>query len=87
MLTWIFFRLGLQTLRSRLTMVPQDPVLFSGSVRFNLDPSMSYTVEEVSRVLRQVGLPHNMDAKVTEGGGNLSLGERQLLCLARALLR
>ncbi|OQR87494.1 ATP-binding Cassette (ABC) Superfamily [Achlya hypogyna] len=79
----------LRKLRSRLTIIPQDPVLFSGSLRFNIDPAGEASDDALWSVLKQVHLADavGLDFVVAEKGGNLSVGQRQLLCIARALLR
>ncbi|XP_077424344.1 ATP-binding cassette sub-family C member 8 isoform X5 [Vanacampus margaritifer] len=87
-------KLPLQTLRSRLSIILQDPILFSGTIRFNLDPEMKATDEmlwealEIAQLKPVVkSLPGGLDANVTEGGENFSQGQRQLFCLARAFVR
>ncbi|XP_029940293.1 multidrug resistance-associated protein 1-like [Salarias fasciatus] len=87
-------QIGLHQLRSRISIIPQDPVLFSGSLRMNLDPFENCSDEDLWRALDLAhmksfvsGLPQKLDHECSEGGENLSLGQRQLLCLARALLR
>ncbi|MFT7798876.1 multidrug resistance-associated protein 1-like isoform X1 [Arapaima gigas] len=86
--------LGLHKLRSHITIIPQDPVLFSGTLRMNLDPFNHYSDEEIWQALELshlknfvFQLPDKLNHECSEGGENLSLGQRQLLCLARALLR
>ncbi|XP_028435648.1 multidrug resistance-associated protein 1 [Perca flavescens] len=87
-------KIGLHDLRSRITIIPQDPVLFSGSLRMNLDPFDTCSEEDLWKALELAhlrsfvsALPQKLDHECSEGGENLSLGQRQLLCLARALLR
>jgi ABC-type multidrug transport system fused ATPase/permease subunit len=87
-------RVGLKDLRSRMGIIPQNPVLFSGSIRSNIDPFGQFTSEEIWSALDKCGLktaveemPGNLDAPVAEYGQNLSSGTRQMLVLGRALLR
>lgn len=80
--------IGLEELRSRIAIIPQETIVLAASLRDNVDPFHTATDEEVAQVLRRVHLGNcSLDMAVSEGGGNLSLGERQLLCIARALLR
>lgn len=80
--------LGLHELRSRISIIPQHPFLFSESLRYNLDPSHIYNDVLLWDSLRQVELNNLvLDQRVMNGGSNLSTGQRQLICLARAVLR
>lgn len=72
--------------RALFAVVPQDPYLFQGTIRSNLDRLGEYSEDVLRGALVRVGLEQQLDAPVSEGGSNLSLGERQLLCLARVLL-
>ncbi|KAL3073878.1 hypothetical protein niasHT_034996 [Heterodera trifolii] len=85
---------GLHDLRSALTIIPQDPVLFCGSLRSNIDPFDQYSDSDLWAALEKAqlkdtisGLEGTLLYKLTEKGSNLSEGQRQLVCLARALLR
>ncbi|CAD6588427.1 MAG: hypothetical protein CYPHOPRED_004384 [Cyphobasidiales sp. Tagirdzhanova-0007] len=98
-------KIGLQDLRSRLTIIPQDPTLLSGTIRSTLDPLNEYPDHEIFDALKRARLLpaepvpvregqegnfnsfHNLETEVSEQGQNFSAGERQLLCLARALLK
>jgi len=86
-------RVGLERLRRSLAIIPQDPTLFLGTLRANLDRYREFADDEVWAALRKArlegfvrSLPGGLEAKVLENGANFSQGQRQLLCLARALL-
>ncbi len=83
-------RIPISSLRRRLSVIPQEPVLFSGTLRYNLDPFGEHSDEAISAALEKVGLrrmSQTLDHKMAEFGANLSVGESQLLCVARSLLR
>lgn len=82
--------IGLKDLRNAIGMIPQDPVLFTGTLRYNLDPFSDYSDDKLWEALKSAQLQDSfksLDATIAEGGSNQSVGERQLICMARALLR
>ncbi|CAD1479365.1 unnamed protein product, partial [Heterotrigona itama] len=80
--------IGLHDLRSKISIIPQEPFLFSGSLRKNLDPFDDYSDHLLWQALEEVELKEmGLEAHVNEGGSNLSVGQRQLVCLARAIIK
>ncbi|CAN8253900.1 unnamed protein product [Cochlearia groenlandica] len=86
--------LGLHDLRSRFGIIPQEPVLFEGTVRSNIDPTEKYSDEEIWKSLERCQLkevvsskPEKLDSLVADNGENWSVGQRQLLCLGRVMLK
>lgn len=85
-------QLDIQQLRSAITIIPQDPILFNSTIRKNLDPKGNHTSYEIEGVLKEIGLWEKFEANngteymIDVGGSNLSQGEKQLVCFGRALL-
>ena len=97
-------QVGLKKLRSNITIIPQDPTLMEGSLKFNIDPLNNHSEQEIEEVMREIGFwyicERNLEENknkpdeekglnmiITENGGNISIGERQLICITRAILR
>lgn len=87
-------KIRLNELRQKVSVIPQDPVIFSGTIRYNLDPFNKHNESELWAALEKVQLKSKvnefdgkLEALLSDGGGNLSVGQRQMICLARAILR
>ena len=85
--------IGLDLLRSSITIIPQDPCLLEGTLKYNIDPFNQIKGEEIIQILKDIGFDYTepddkiMDKMIEPGGSNLSVGQKQLVCIARALLR
>ena len=85
-------KVGLEILRQSLTIIPQEPILLEGNIRDNVDPSKTFNDKEILKLLNEVGLgdfmaDKSLDYRIEENGTNISVGEKQLICIARALLK
>ena len=86
-------QIGLDILRKNLTIIPQDPCLMEGSLKYNIDPFNKSKDEDIISILKKIGFEytesddHILNRKIEHGGANLSVGEKQLICIARAILR
>ena len=86
--------LGLDKLRKNLTIIPQDPSLMEGTLRYNIDPLQLSTDNNILDIIKIIGFdyiinrnPEGLLQQISEGGNNLSIGEKQLICIIRAILR
>jgi len=80
-------KVNLNHLRSRITVIPQDPILFKGTLRYNLDPGNMIDPAYLEKVYNQTEMTIGLDKEIDEGGSNLSNGEKQLVCICRAIMR
>ena len=86
--------IGLDKLRSNLTIIPQDPALMEGTLRYNIDPLNKSNAFDILKVMKKIGFDYivkrnnlGLNQEIAEGGSNLSVGEKQLICITRAILR
>ncbi len=86
--------IGLKKLRSNITIIPQDPAIFSGTLRYNIDPLNLVTDDEIKLVMSKIKFDYIINKNsaglyqdIAENGSNLSVGEKQLICICRAILR
>ena len=87
-------KVGLKKLRNSITIIPQDSTLMDGTLRYNIDPVKAYTDKEIVHVMKKIGFDYiinqnkdGLDQNISENGSNLSIGEKQLICITRAILR
>ena len=86
-------KIGLDLLRKNITIIPQDPCLMEGTLKYNIDPFNVVDNEEIISVLKKIGFEYTenddiiLDRKIEQSGTNLSVGEKQLICICRAILR
>jgi ABC-type multidrug transport system fused ATPase/permease subunit len=81
--------IGLHKLRQAITIIPQEPCLFEGTLRYNIDPTGKYTDEEIETVMKRFSYENEMqlDMNINVNGNNLSVGQKQIVCFIRAVLR
>ena len=87
-------KVGLQKLRESITIIPQDSTLMDGTLRYNIDPTNAYSDKEIIQVMEKIGFDYiinqnkdGLSQNISENGSNLSIGEKQLICITRAILR
>ena len=87
-------KVGLKKLRESITIIPQDSTIMNGTLRYNIDPIKSYTDNEIIGVMKKIGFDYiinqsseGLDQEISENGNNISIGEKQLICITRAILR
>ena len=87
-------KVGLKKLRRSITIIPQDSTLMNGTLRYNIDPVKAFKDEDIIRVMKKIGFDYiinqntdKLDQNISENGSNLSIGEKQLICITRAILR
>ena len=85
---------GLDKLRHNLTIIPQDPALMEGTLRYNIDPLDKSSDNDIINIMEKIGFDYivkrnneGLNQEIAEGGSNLSVGEKQLICITRAILR
>ena len=87
-------KVGLKKLRESITIIPQDSTLMNGTLRYNIDPIKKHSDKEIIYVMKKIGFDYiinqnkdGLDQNISENGSNLSMGEKQLICITRAILR